>query len=122
MINKRIFLLLLIFIMIICSGKSYKVNEHFILNRSINLNDIDNKLNSVISRQNELSNKHNELSNKQNKILDKIDYATEYKKLLPKASNDGLKEIDDITSADQIVNQLNTLELQELYNDEIKDL
>ena len=68
MINKRIFLLLLIFIMIICSGKCYKVNEHFILNRSINLNDIDNKLNSVISRQNELSNKHNELSNKQNKI------------------------------------------------------
>ena len=122
MINNRIFLLLLIFIMIICSGKSYKVNEHFILSRTISLNDIDDKLNSVISRQNELSDKYNEVSNNQNKILDKIDYATEYKKLLPKASNDSLKEIDDITSADEIVNQLNTLELQELYNDEIKDL
>ena len=44
MINNRIFLLLLIFIMIICSGKSYKVNEHFILNRTFTLNDIDDKL------------------------------------------------------------------------------
>ncbi len=115
MINNRIFLLLLIFIMIICSGKSYKVNEHFILNRTFTLNDIDDKLNDIISKQ-------NELSNKQNKILDKLDYATEYKKLFSKEQSERIKDIDDITEVDVIISELNKLELQELYNNEIKDL
>ena len=115
MITKIIFLVLLILIMIICSCTSHKLTEHFIFNQPSSISDIDKKLNNVLSKQ-------NELSNKQNKILDKLDYATEYKKLISKSIGDGLKNIDNISSADEIVNQFNSLDLQELYKNELDDL
>jgi len=63
----------------------------------------------------------NDTSLKQ-KILDKLDYVTGYKKLLNFNQDVRIKQIENITESNDIIEELNTLGLAILYKNKIKDL
>ncbi len=110
--KRNIFIIILLIIMLCCSCCSYK--ETFV-DHNENINLLNNILNKITETQ-------NSASTFQQKILDKLDYVTEYKKLYNYNQDERIKQIDNITEAEDIRQELISLGLSILYKDEIVDL
>tara|TARA_B110000091_G_C13815628_1_gene477579 strand:- start:979 stop:1917 length:939 start_codon:yes stop_codon:yes gene_type:complete len=113
----------LLLIMCICSCKSYNYKEGFDSSKIINT--------ATLAKQNTIINDIGNLGTlaNQNKIKDKltsiekqIHYATNYKKIYNIQEDNRINEIENITTYQEIINELNNLKLDILYKTEITEL
>lgn len=122
--NQNTFIIILVIVILCCcscSCCSYK--ETFIISNTgiydKTLDDILKKTDDILKK---LVEKQDNLSIFQEKILNKLDYTTGYKKLFNYNDNKRIKQIENISTSTEIIEELNILELNILYKNEIKEL